>query len=809
MGASCILVLFGAVLSLPSEGEWPSWRGGHREGRDYSSQGPLHWSPSENIRWKATIPGAGCSSPIIYRGHLYVTTSYETRSFGNVEIALTTLSFLLLSGIAFFTVQQITERCCGLWSERRIFWALFTLSTIQAALILLVVLVVWGSRWLDYDRCYIRGWLGASVVATLCLMLGSFDSTRSARAFALWGLGGLLLALGIYFGVPCKDHVFRGGLTGASACVVTLLALVPGCAGACWLGHSLSGWWNSRNGRLPLCDKASPEDNIATSAIRPQDSSIRRRRNHRRMAIIASGVGLLAMMIAGYLLTGRLASLETETAIDRSGAPSAMEHGFWAISVGLAGLCFCGAVFAPFQGRRSAICTTSRFHWTPYIESVFVAFLLLIGGYFLLRSWVLRYEFLHYHLKTVLVFPWRDGNWPLLLPGIGVGFAVLVLFKRSSSAVFFRWRRPVNQCLVLVLATLTVLEHSVLRQTRQLGRAIVCIDTASGATLWHSVGLVVSEGNLHALNTPATPTPVVEGDRVVAYFGSAGLFCCNTRGQCLWRNESITFQSVYGVGVSLVAADGIVVLANMMPKAPRLYALSIESGRVLWSVPLDSSAMGICGSSRTPLIKRIRGEETILIWGPNWLEGYALRTGGRLWRYASIPDDGDRVASLVSDSERLYCTGPRDATALAWNAQGETPLRAVWQVKARGPNCASPLVTQGLLFFVSDTGVASCVEAETGRPLWQKRLKGEYYSSPIVVGDSLYFTNLNGHTTVVKAARTFCKLGENDLGESVLASPASVADHLYFRGKDSIICIGSGERRVTEDFPRSVSRDHR
>jgi outer membrane protein assembly factor BamB len=137
--------------------------------------------------------------------------------------------------------------------------------------------------------------------------------------------------------------------------------------------------------------------------------------------------------------------------------------------------------------------------------------------------------------------------------------------------------------------------------------------------------------------------------------------------------------------------------------------------------------------------------------------------------------------------------GYKTAFALTLEDLGGSASPVAWEVAVRGPNCVSPLVTQELLFFVSDEGVTSCLEAETGRLLWQQPLPGKYFSSPVVMGDYLYFTNFDGHTTVLQVAGEFHKLGENDLNIESLASPTPVARRLYFRGNEAIFCIQEPE----------------
>jgi hypothetical protein len=575
---------------------------------------------------------------------------------------------------------------------------------------------------------------------------------------------------------------------------VAVLAFLPAYAGIGWLRLSFKQWQNLQCKRVLLRDETLKQQYRASLAFSANDASPPRsatsspwQQKQRKRGFILGGFGLLGMMCAGNILMVMFTSTARE--YNPQYAPTLIDRCFWSFSAGLGGLCFTAVAFCPSHAIEPVTCTARKFLRISFLKVVFFAFLLLSGGYLLLRELVLRSEFMHYHLEKFLGIPWKETNWEIFLLTFGAGFLLLFLLQGHFPAVFLRWRKLANQCMLLILAGLVFFDNSVLRHTRQLVRAIVCLNAESGETLWHDVGLPGTEGSLHRLNTAATPTPVVEGDRVIAYFGSVGLLCCNTQGQHLWTNKSITFQSIYGAGVSLVAADGIVVLVNAMPKTPRLYAFIAESGIILWSVPLDPSHMNISGCVRTPLITRLRGEQVILVWGPEWLEGYALNSGEKLWHYPLVSGISDGVASLVSDSQRLYCVGSKAAFALAWEDLGGSTSPVVWEVAVRGPNCASPLVTQGLLFFISNAGTVSCLEAETGHLLWQQLLPGEYYASPVVMGNHLYFTNLDGHTTVLQVAREFHKLGENDLSIEIMASPAPVARRLYFRGEEAIFCI--------------------
>ncbi|MFO0876883.1 MAG: PQQ-binding-like beta-propeller repeat protein [Gemmataceae bacterium] len=69
-----LLTLF-ACGALGLAGDWPSWRGPTQDGTSEEAKLPTAWSDTENVRWKAKLPGAGNSSPVVWKGRVFVTAS--------------------------------------------------------------------------------------------------------------------------------------------------------------------------------------------------------------------------------------------------------------------------------------------------------------------------------------------------------------------------------------------------------------------------------------------------------------------------------------------------------------------------------------------------------------------------------------------------------------------------------------------------------------------------------------------------------------------------------------------------------------
>ena len=124
-----------------------------------------------------------------------------------------------------------------------------------------------------------------------------------------------------------------------------------------------------------------------------------------------------------------------------------------------------------------------------------------------------------------------------------------------------------------------------------------------------------------------------------------------------------------------------------------------------------------------------------------------------------------------------------------------TGTRVAWTLAKGGPTTPSLLLVGDDLYFVSDNGIASCVDAESGKVLWQERLGGNYSASPIHADGKIYFQSEEGTTVVLKAGRTFERLAANELGERSLASPAIADGALLIRTETQLFKITNDSRQ--------------
>ena len=409
---------------------------------------------------------------------------------------------------------------------------------------------------------------------------------------------------------------------------------------------------------------------------------------------------------------------------------------------------------------------------------------------------------LHFLGKLAAASAAEPYRWAVLTVGshalvvCGLGLVVWLVVR-----LFGLWRGAIRAprwlgAAILALGAANFVARNYVVVRREFVRAVVCVNRRTGAVRWVREGLRGRRRPASRLNSPATPTPVIDGARVVAWFGSPGLLCTDLDGHVLWTNRELPYGGLHGVGASPVPCDGRLVIVSGQPKGPYITALDTSTGERAWTTTLRPWK-DPRGQHRTPTVTTLDGRKVIAYWG--W-EGHQSRgflwvldaqSGRELWRHP-VPTRGEAVASVVSDGDTLYLPGRESVWALSLSklSRGENPV--VWQtkMKGKGPNAASPVLCGGLLLTVSDQKHLSCLDATTGALVWQERLRGKgTMASLVAIGSRVYVFDKSGLTTVVAAERTFRKLAESRLPEAIVASPAPVDGRLFIRTANHLWCI--------------------
>ena len=321
----------------------------------------------------------------------------------------------------------------------------------------------------------------------------------------------------------------------------------------------------------------------------------------------------------------------------------------------------------------------------------------------------------------------------------------------------------------------------------------LCLDERSGKILWDiEVFGGAQATRIHTKNSHASPTPLIADGRIYVHFGHEGTACLDPDGKVLWRNTSLTYPPVHGSGGSPILAGDALIFSCDGGSDPFVVALDKSTGKLLWKTKRETTAKKTFSFS-TPLLITVNGQPQVISPGSGAVCAFDPKTGREIWRarygegYSVIP------RPVFGHGLLFIATGFDQPTVIAVRPDGQgdvTDTHIAWTLKKSAPNTPSLLLVGEELYMVSDGGIASCVDAKTGRVHWQERIGGNYSASPIHAGGRIYFQNEEGICFVLKAGRRFDLLARNDLSERTLASPAVADNALFLRSQSQLWRVG-------------------
>jgi outer membrane protein assembly factor BamB len=294
---------------------------------------------------------------------------------------------------------------------------------------------------------------------------------------------------------------------------------------------------------------------------------------------------------------------------------------------------------------------------------------------------------------------------------------------------------------------------------------------------------------LNPKNSHASPTPIVDGDRVYVHFGAEGTAAIRTSGETIWKTR-VPFVNQHGGGGSPVLYDDLLIFNCDGWDAAFVVALDTRTGNVRWKTnrryPADQAYT-------TPLIIRVGDRDQVVSVGAYRTAAYDPRSGREIWR-VSYRDGFSNVPRPVYGHGLVFiATGFQQPSLIAVRADGMgdvTRTHTVWAQQRAAPLTPSPLLVDDVLYTVSDIGIGAALDARTGVPFWMQRLGGNYSASPVFADGRVYFQSEEGQTTVIAPGKEFRVLARNQLEGSMLASLAVSGGSIYIRTDSHVYRLG-------------------
>ena len=331
---------------------------------------------------------------------------------------------------------------------------------------------------------------------------------------------------------------------------------------------------------------------------------------------------------------------------------------------------------------------------------------------------------------------------------------------------------------------------------------VMALSAEDGSLLWTRVARTQPPHESgHADGSWASASPVTDGERVYAYFGSAGLYCYDFSGKLVWETDFGDMQTRRGFGEgSSPALHGDWLVVNWDHEGDSfIVALDRKTGTERWRRDRDEIT-----SWSSPLIVEVGDAAQVVTSATNRIRGYELTSGRLLWEGSGMTVNV--IPTPVALDDLVFVTsGFRGNSLMAVRlstASGDiTGTEAVvWTHDEDTPYIPSPLLYDGTLYLIKRNGnILSAINATDGRVLFDKqRLEGidGVHASPVGAGGHVYIAGTNGTTVVLRHGggvhgSAYSLVATNHLDDSISASPAVSGDRLYLRGHQALYCLAA------------------
>ena len=325
----------------------------------------------------------------------------------------------------------------------------------------------------------------------------------------------------------------------------------------------------------------------------------------------------------------------------------------------------------------------------------------------------------------------------------------------------------------------------------------LCVDRESGKIVRDLLVFEIAEPQYCIeFNSYASCTPVIEEGRVYVHFGAPGTACIDTAtGKTLWARTDLECNHFRGPGSSPILYGNLLIVALDGYDYQYVIALDKNTGKTVWrrdrEIDYGSDNGDVKKAYCTGTIIEVDGRPQLVYPSAGATIGYEPTTGKEIWR---VRHGGMNAACpALFGHGRLYintAAGGLRLLALRVGGTGDvTNSHIEWDCSQGVPTRSSQILLGDAIYMVSDAGIATCIDAETGKAVWQKRLAGDFTSSPVCAEGRLYFCNQDGATFVVAAKRKFELLATNTLDDGFMASPAIYDKALYLRTKTHLYRI--------------------
>ena len=336
-----------------------------------------------------------------------------------------------------------------------------------------------------------------------------------------------------------------------------------------------------------------------------------------------------------------------------------------------------------------------------------------------------------------------------------------------------------------------------------LARHLVCMDRSDGSVIWKaSIENETREDRYQGFlmeHGYATSTPTSDGENIYCFFGKSGVVAFDREGKKVWQTSVGTESGSrrWGSAPSPLLYKNMVIV-NASDESQTIFALNKDTGEVVWK----AEAAGLENAFNTPILVKTADTTELIVAVPFELWALDADTGKLKW-YAEAPLDNNVSPSVIHQDGVIYAIGGRSGGSIAIKAGGKgdvTQSHVLW-TQSHSSYVPSPVIHEVHLYWVTDRGIAHCVNAKNGDLVYQERVTGltggggrSFYASVVRTNNKLLAVSRSGATVIIKPGTKYEQIGVNQIaGDDSMfnATPAISDGQILIRSDRFLYCIGT------------------
>ncbi len=335
---------------------------------------------------------------------------------------------------------------------------------------------------------------------------------------------------------------------------------------------------------------------------------------------------------------------------------------------------------------------------------------------------------------------------------------------------------------------------------------LFCIDKNTGKIIWERTSYKgVPKVKRHPKSTHANSTVATDGNYVVAFFGSEGLYCYDMNGKLQWQKDFGVLKSVFfsmekaewEFASSPVIHQGSVIIQCDVLENSFVAAYDVRTGKELWKKERDEYP-GWC----TPNIYTHGGRTCVALNGYKHRGGYDFLTGEEKWRMSGGGDI--QIPTPIVGDGLVYFNSAHGRSspimAVRTGATGDITLRedettnagVAWYIPRGGSYMHTLLLYRNRLYNVNWNGMVNCLDPLTGKEIYNGKLGNtkSFVASPVASDGRIYIVDEEGTVYIIRDGDRFEILAEIPLNEICMTAPAITDGMIFFRTQNQLIAVG-------------------